>query len=88
MNVNGIRVIPSAAVTANTMVVGDFNFATIYNLGGITLDMGWIDKQFVENMMTLRAERRLGMLVRTAHTDAFRKVTSVSAALTTLATAP
>jgi HK97 family phage major capsid protein len=86
MNVNGIRVIPSAAVTANTMVVGDFNFATIYNLGGITLDMGWIDKQFVENMMTLRAERRLGMLVRTAHTDAFRKVTDVDAALTTLAT--
>jgi len=85
MNVNGITVLPSASVTANTMVVGDFNFATIYNLGGISVDMGWIDKQFIENMMTLRAERRLAMLVRNAHTDAFRKVADVDAALTTLA---
>jgi HK97 family phage major capsid protein len=86
MNVNGINVVPSASVTTNTLVLGDFNYATIYNLGGVTIDMGWIDKQFVENMMTIRAERRLGMLVRTAHTDAFRKVTDVSTALTTLAT--
>lgn len=84
--VNGIRVVPSASVTANQMVVGDFRYATIYNLGGVMIDMGWIDKQFVENMMTLRAERRMGMLVRSVHTNAFRKVSSISGALTTLAT--
>jgi HK97 family phage major capsid protein len=84
--VNGAMVIPSASATANTMVVGDFNYATLWNLGGVQVDLGWINAQFVENMMTIRAERQLGMLIRNAHQNAFRKVTSVSAALTTLAT--
>ena len=84
--VNGALVIPSASATANTMVVGDFNYATLWQLGGVNLDIGWIDKQFIENMMTIRAERQLGMLIRNAHTNAFRKVADVAAALVTLAT--
>jgi len=85
MVVNGMTVVSSASVTANTCVVGDFNYATLFNLGGIKVDMGWIDKQFVQNMVTIRAERRVGLLIRTVHANAFRKVISVSAALTTLA---
>ncbi len=84
MVVNGMTVVSSASVTANTCVVGDFNYATLFNLGGIKVDMGWIDKQFVQNMVTIRAERRVGLLIRTVHANAFRKATSVSAALTTL----
>lgn len=84
--VDGITVVASNSVTANTMLMGDFNYATLYKMGGVTLKVGLIDKQFVENMVTVQAEQRLGLLVRSAHTDAFRKVTSISAALTTLAT--
>ena len=48
------------------------------------VDMGWIDKQFVENMMTLRAERRLGLLIRDVDADAFAKSTDITADLSTL----
>lgn len=83
--VSGVTIIVSNSVTANTMLVGDFSFATLYSLGGVTLNIGLIDKQFVENQVTVQAEQRLGLLVRNAHTDAFAKETSISAALTTLA---
>ena len=84
-NIQGVTVVVSNSVTANTMVVGDFSYATLYRLGGVRLEIGRIANQFIENQVTIQAETRLGLLVRNAHTDAFRKVTSVSAALTTLA---
>jgi HK97 family phage major capsid protein len=83
--VAGITIIASNAVTADTMLVGDFDFATLYSLGGMQLDVGWIDKQFVENMVTIRAEERFGLLTRTVHTNAFAKETGIAAALVTLA---
>lgn len=85
VNVNGIQIVISNSVAADTMLVGDFSFATLYTLGGLSIDFGFIDKQFVENTITLRAEERMGMLVRTAHTDAFAKETGIAAALVTLA---
>ena len=85
-SVAGITILASNSVTADTMLVGDFDFATLYSLGGLTLDVGWIDKQFVENMVTVRAEERFGLLTRTAHTNAFAKETGIAAALVTLAT--
>jgi HK97 family phage major capsid protein len=85
-SVGGIQIIASNSVTADTMLVGDFDFATLYSLGGLSLDVGWIDKQFVENMVTVRAEERFGLLTRTVHTNAFAKETGIAAALVTLAT--
>ncbi len=83
--VAGITLVASSSVTANTMLVGDFSFATLFSLGGTTLEIGRIADQFIENQVTIQAERRLGLLVRNNHTDAFRKVTSISAVLITLA---
>jgi hypothetical protein len=50
------------------------------------LSRGYTGSQFVEDMMTLKARKRLALLVRTADKGGFAKVTSISAALTTLAT--
>lgn len=82
--VAGMTIVVSNSVTANTMVVGDFDYATLYTLGSLSIDIGLIDKQFIENMVTLRAEERMGLLVRNVHTDAFRKVTDIDAAVTTI----
>ncbi len=83
--VSGVKIITSNSVTADTMLVGDFSYATLYKLGGVTLKVGMIDKQFVENMVTVQAEQRLGLLVRSTHEDAFAKETGIAAALVTLA---
>lgn len=83
--VAGMTIVVSNSVTENTMLIGDFNFAVKYLLGGTRLEIGRIADQFIENQVTVQAERRLGLLVRSVHTDAFRKVTDIDAALVTLA---
>lgn len=77
----GIKVVSSNQVTANTMVVGDFRYGTIYDLEGVTVEMGYINDQFVQNTFTILAEQRLGLLIRTVDADAFLKVTNITAAL-------
>lgn len=77
----GINIVVSNQVTANTMLVGDFRYGTIYDLEGVSVEMGYINDQFVQNTFTILAEQRLGLLVRTIDADAFLKVTNVTAAL-------
>ena len=85
-NVSGITVVECNAVTANTMVVGDNRFARIYEKAGIEISKGYSGTQFVEDEMTLKARKRLAFLIRAADKGGFAKVTSISAALVTLAT--
>lgn len=82
----GMRVIETSQVAANTMVVGDFRFGTIYDLEGINIEMGYVNDQFIKNSMTILAEQRLGLLIRTVDADAFNKVISISAAIANLET--
>lgn len=83
-NVNGVRVIPSSLVTANTMLVGDFNYGTQYSQGGVEVEMGWINDQFIKDITTIKARKRTNLLVRNVDLNAFQKVTSISAAITLL----
>jgi hypothetical protein len=86
MFIHGMEVIKTSVVTADTMLVGDFTKATVFTHGGIKLDVGLIDKQFVENMVTIRAEQELGLVVRTVHLNAFNKETGIAAGLVTIGT--
>lgn len=82
--IDGVRVVESAQVVANTLVIGDFDYAWLYDYGGTEVSMGWVNDQFIKNTFTILAERRLALLVRNVHLDAFRKVTSISAAITAI----
>ena len=84
--VDGITIVPSSQVTANTMLVGDFDYATLYSLGGIDVTIGYENDDFTKNLVTILAEERLGLLVRSVDTGAFKKVTDIAAALATLTT--
>lgn len=85
-NIGGLRVVESNQVDVNTMVVGDFRFGTIYDLEDVTIEMGWINDQFIKNTFTILAEQRLALLIRTVDETAFRKVTDIAAALAALET--
>jgi hypothetical protein len=83
--VAGILVLEENAIVANTMVLGDRSYARIYEKAGIVISRGMVNAQFNEDMETLKARTRLAFLIRGADKGGFLKVTSISAALVTLA---
>jgi hypothetical protein len=86
--VDGITVIECNSITENTMVVGDSRYGAIYEETGVAVTTGYATGDFESDMMTLKGRRRMNLLVRKADKTGWKKVTSISAALTTLATAP
>lgn len=84
--VDSLMIIEDNHVVANTLYVGDSRYARIYEMGGIVLSKGMVNAQFTEDMLTLKARKRMAFLIRTVDQTGFKKVTSISAALVTLAT--
>lgn len=80
-----LNIIEDNNIVANTLVLGDSRFARVYEMGGVVLSKGAVNAQFTEDMMTIKARKRLAFLIREADKTGFKKVTSISAALTTLA---
>ncbi len=85
-SIDGVTVIESNVVAANSMVLGDNKFARIYEKPGVSLTQGTVDAQFTSDMTTLKVRKRLLFLIRGADKGAWRKVTDIDAALVTLAT--
>jgi hypothetical protein len=84
--VAGVRIIECNAVTANTMIVGCSTFAKIYEEPGIVVATGYDGADWSSDLMTMKARRRMNLLVRVQDRVGFARVASISAALTTLAT--
>jgi len=84
--VAGVRIIECNAITANTMVVGCSGFGKIYEEPGFYVATGYDGSDWSNDMMTMKARKRLNLLIRTSDQVGFAKVASISAALTTLAT--
>lgn len=83
--IDGITVIESNIVTANTMFLGDRRYARIYQMPGITISQGTVNNQFNEDLTTLKVRRRLLFLIRNVDRTGWRQVTDITAALTTIA---
>lgn len=76
--VGALQVVESSLVTANTLLVGDGNLATLYQQEAYALELGWVSTQFTEDMMTLKARKRGNVLVRNVDATAFYKVTDIA----------
>jgi len=84
--IDSLNIIEDNNVVANTLYLGDSRYARIYEMGGVVLSKGYVGTQYTEDMMTIKARKRLAFLIREADKTGFKKVTSISAALVTLAT--
>ncbi len=84
--VAGMVIVENNGITANSMLVGDSNYGTIYEVENYNVTTGYINDQFSADLVTLKAKKRENLLIRTADAGGFKKVASISAALTTLAT--
>lgn len=84
----GLTVVEDNNMPDNQLVVGDRRFATIYEKGGVVLSEGMVNEQFTEDTKTIKARKRLAMLIRNVDATGFLKSTDIDADLVTLATAP
>lgn len=66
MNPFGIRVVIAANMPAGKFLVGGFARATcLWSRQGDTVEMGYENDDFTKNLVTIRAERRLGLEINT-----------------------
>lgn len=70
----------------DAMVVGDFRFAQILEMGGVALTSGYgaTTGTFEDDMMLLKARKRLAFLIRTVDQTGFLKTTTVTADIATI----
>ena len=82
----GVRVIEDNGFLDNEMVIGDSRYGTIYeDEDGYSVTTGIVNDQFVQDEETLKARKRMCFLVKDSEKLGHRKVTDITAALTTLA---
>lgn len=85
MRISGMRVIENSGVTQNTLVVGDFTKATIYDRKSMFIEMSTENvDNFEKDFVSIKCGRRLALVVRNVDANAFVKVTSISAAITAI----
>lgn len=85
-NIGSMVIVEDNNLADNTLVVGDSRYGSIFEKGGLTLSRVYVNAQAIEDMVTIKARKRMLFLVRTVDKTGFRKVTDVNAALVTLAT--
>lgn len=82
--IDGLPVIESSQVSVNTLVVGDARYGTIYDLGGVEIEMGYVDDQFTKDTMTIKGRKRSALLIRNVNVTGFKKVADITAAINNL----
>ena len=79
-----VQIVPSAAVTADTLAMGDARYVRYYDVEGIDLEFGLDGTDFTEDLVTLKARKRGNLLVRNVDATAFYKVDSIKQRVTDL----
>ena len=82
--IGGLAVVIDENMPDNQIVVGDRRYARIYEKTGVILSRGTVNAQFTEDEMTLKARKRMLLLIREVDKTGFLKVTDVDAALVAL----
>lgn len=86
ITIDGMKVVVNNGVAANTMYVGDFSRGTVYSSDDLQLEMGYENDDFTKDLVTVKARRRLALLIRGVDTGAFVYVSDVAAAVTAITT--
>lgn len=82
----GLAVVEDNNMPDNQLVVGDRRFATIYEKTGVVISEGLVNAQFTSDTKTIKARKRMCMLIRVVDRTGFLHCTNVTTALATLAT--
>lgn len=75
MGVSGMRVVSNVLVTPGTFLIGDMTKANLAIRENITMSVGYENDDFTKNFITILAEMRAGLFVKSNEIDAFTKGT-------------
>lgn len=82
--IKGVKILPTNYLSDDEFIVGDMKKYLWNTVSGLTIDVGWVNAQFIENQVTVRAELYGMGRVKAHETYAFVKgnfSTAVSAIL-------
>lgn len=82
--IDGLRVFESAQVDLGTIIIGDSTKGTIYDGEGLTIEIGQINEQFIENALTIRASKYMALVIKELDKAGFMKCTDIPTALTAI----
>lgn len=85
MNVAGMKVIVSPAITAGTMMVGDSRFAELYLVNNIEIEVGYNDDDFKSDLVTIKARHRVAVKLSPNDALGWYSVDNIDAAKTAIA---
>jgi len=86
MVIDGVPVIENNGMADDTLVMGDSRYGRIYDAAeGYTIQIGYVDDQFARDLKTLKARKRLALLIKNSEKEAYIQVTSIATALSNLA---
>ena len=87
MNIDGVTIIQNDNVADDICYIGDSRYGTIYEASeGYSITVGEINDQFTKDLKTLKARKRLNLLIKNSEVAAWRKVDGIAADLVTIAT--
>lgn len=75
LSLDGIPIIGTTLVTAGTYLIGNFDLATVYDRGDISIEIGRDSDDFTKNLVTVLAEWRGAVVVKNNNRTAFVKGT-------------
>jgi Phage capsid family len=81
MRIDTVTVVESSEVTANTMCIGDFSRGLIYRSEQVTITMGLIANQFIQNQWTILAEEEMALRIRNVDADGYLFVSNITTAI-------
>jgi HK97 family phage major capsid protein len=82
----GMKVYTSPEVDTNTMLVGDFRYASLYLGDNVEIEIGYDGNDFTYDLFTIKARHRLALLIRTVDSYGFLKSTDVASDLGNITT--
>ena len=84
-NIGSMVIVEDNNLADNTLVVGDSRYGEIYERGGVVLSRVYVNAQGIEDMVTIKARKRLLFLIRNSDKTGFAKCANITTALATLA---
>lgn len=79
--IDGKLVLEVNQLADNTMIVGDNRYGAIYEEPGFTVETGYSGTDFTDDMRTLKARKRVQLIIRTVDQTGWLEVTDVDAAI-------